>query len=131
MDRLIPTFFNFHCILLRSHFLHLHFLALSHTIIYLLLLLPFLLLLLHLLLLLVFLLLLVVFLLLLLLFLLLLSLLQQMLSAQAITVQVALLYTNSSGERRIRVHTVLLPVVQVLRQCCMWCCGVMQCSAVF
>lgn len=40
-------------------------------------------------------------------------LLQQMLSAQAITVQVALLYTNSSGERRIRVHTVLLPVVQV------------------
>ena len=42
-----------------------------------------------------------------------LALLQQMLSAQAITVQVALLYTNSSGERRIRVHTVLLPVVQV------------------
>ena len=36
-----------------------------------------------------------------------------MLAAQAITVQVALLYTNALGERRIRVHTVLLPVVQV------------------
>ena len=32
------------------------------------------------------------------------------LTATAITVQAALLYTNSSGERRIRVHTMVLPV---------------------
>ena len=38
---------------------------------------------------------------------------QQMLSAQAITVQAALLYTSSLGERRIRVHTMVLPVTQV------------------
>eukprot|EP01038_Epipyxis_sp_PR26KG_P006349 gene6349-8746_t len=32
------------------------------------------------------------------------------LSAQAITIQAALLYTSSNGERRIRVHTMVLPV---------------------
>ena len=32
------------------------------------------------------------------------------LSATAITVQAALLYTNSAGERRIRVHTMVIPV---------------------
>lgn len=32
------------------------------------------------------------------------------LSAQVITIQAALLYTNSTGERRIRVHTMVLPV---------------------
>jgi protein transport protein SEC24 len=40
---------------------------------------------------------------------------EQQLSAQAITVQAALLYTNSNGERRIRVHTMVLPVTQVQR----------------
>ena len=59
----------------------------------------------------------------------LLLLLQQMLSAQAITVQVALLYTNSSGERRIRVHTVLLPVVQVSYISVV--CSVVQCSVLY
>jgi hypothetical protein len=39
---------------------------------------------------------------------------EQMLSAQAITVQAALLYTSSLGERRIRVHTMVLPVTQSL-----------------
>ena len=36
---------------------------------------------------------------------------ETILSAQAITVQAALLYTSSGGERRIRVHTMLIPVV--------------------
>ena len=36
------------------------------------------------------------------------------LSASAVTVQAALLYTTSAGERRIRVHTMVLPVTQVL-----------------
>lgn len=35
------------------------------------------------------------------------------LSAQAITIQAALLYTSSAGERRIRVHTMVLPVTHV------------------
>ena len=35
---------------------------------------------------------------------------ETILSAQAITVQAALLYTSSVGERRIRVHTMLIPV---------------------
>lgn len=35
------------------------------------------------------------------------------LQAQVITVQAALLYTNSSGDRRIRVHTMLIPVTTV------------------
>lgn len=39
---------------------------------------------------------------------------EQMLSAQAVTVQAALLYTSSSGERRIRIHTMVLPVTQSL-----------------
>ncbi len=34
------------------------------------------------------------------------------LAAQAVTVQAALLYTSCNGERRIRVHTILLPVTQ-------------------
>jgi len=34
------------------------------------------------------------------------------LAAQAITVQAALLYTSSAGERRIRVHTMVIPVTQ-------------------
>jgi protein transport protein SEC24 len=38
---------------------------------------------------------------------------ESMLSAQAITVQAALLYTSSNGERRIRIHTIVLPVTQV------------------
>ncbi len=38
---------------------------------------------------------------------------EAMLSAQAITVQAALLYTSSAGERRIRVHTMVLPVTPV------------------
>ncbi len=33
--------------------------------------------------------------------------------ASVITVQAALLYTNSQGERRIRVHTMVIPVTQV------------------
>lgn len=36
------------------------------------------------------------------------------LNASAITVQAALLYTNSAGERRIRVHTMVVPVTQSL-----------------
>jgi protein transport protein SEC24 len=32
---------------------------------------------------------------------------------QAITVQAALLYTSAAGERRIRVHTMVIPVTQV------------------
>lgn len=36
------------------------------------------------------------------------------LNATAITVQAALLYTNSNGERRIRVHTMVIPVTQSL-----------------
>jgi protein transport protein SEC24 len=39
---------------------------------------------------------------------------EPMLAAQAITVQAALLYTSSNGERRIRVHTMVLPVTQSL-----------------
>ena len=35
---------------------------------------------------------------------------EAMLSAQVVTVQAALLYTTSLGERRIRVHTMVLPV---------------------
>jgi protein transport protein SEC24 len=35
------------------------------------------------------------------------------LGAQVITVQAALLYTNSTGDRRIRVHTMLIPVTTV------------------
>lgn len=35
------------------------------------------------------------------------------LSAQAITIQAALLYTSANGERRIRVHTMVLPVTNV------------------
>lgn len=38
---------------------------------------------------------------------------EQQLSAQVITVQAALLYTNSNSERRIRVHTMILPVTHV------------------
>jgi protein transport protein SEC24 len=38
---------------------------------------------------------------------------EAVLAAQVITVQAALLYTNSNGERRIRVHTMVLPVTQV------------------
>lgn len=34
------------------------------------------------------------------------------LTASVITIQAALLYTNSAGERRIRVHTMVLPVTQ-------------------
>ena len=37
---------------------------------------------------------------------------EPVLSAQAITVQAALLYTSSAGERRIRVHTMIIPVTQ-------------------
>ena len=33
---------------------------------------------------------------------------------QAITIQAALLYTSSNGERRIRVHTMVLPVTNSL-----------------
>ena len=33
---------------------------------------------------------------------------------QAITVQAALLYTSSNGERRLRVHTMVLPVTNSL-----------------
>jgi len=40
---------------------------------------------------------------------------EQTLLASAVTVQAALLYTTSSGERRIRVHTMVLPVVQVTK----------------
>jgi protein transport protein SEC24 len=36
------------------------------------------------------------------------------LTASVVTVQAALLYTNSAGERRIRVHTMVLPVTQVI-----------------
>jgi protein transport protein SEC24 len=36
------------------------------------------------------------------------------LNASAITVQAALLYTNSNGERRIRIHTMVIPVTQSL-----------------
>jgi protein transport protein SEC24 len=36
------------------------------------------------------------------------------LNASAVTVQAALLYTNSNGERRIRVHTMVIPVTQSL-----------------
>ncbi len=36
------------------------------------------------------------------------------LSTTAVTVQAALLYTNSAGERRIRVHTMVIPVTQSL-----------------
>jgi len=40
-----------------------------------------------------------------------------------ITVQAALLYTSSNGERRIRVHTMVLPVTQA--RVWVWCvCGV-------
>jgi protein transport protein SEC24 len=39
---------------------------------------------------------------------------EAMLSAQAITIQAALLYTSSAGERRIRVHTMVLPVTTSL-----------------
>ncbi len=35
------------------------------------------------------------------------------LQAQVITIQAALLYTNASGDRRIRVHTMVLPVTTV------------------
>jgi protein transport protein SEC24 len=35
---------------------------------------------------------------------------ETVLSAQAVTIQAALLYTSSDGERRIRVHTMVLPV---------------------
>jgi len=35
---------------------------------------------------------------------------ETVLSAQAITIQAALLYTSAAGERRIRVHTMVLPV---------------------
>ena len=45
---------------------------------------------------------------------------ETMLSAQVITVQAALLYTSSNGERRIRVHTMVLPVTQV-RVCACAC----------
>ena len=38
---------------------------------------------------------------------------EPVLSAAAVTIQAALLYTTSSGERRIRVHTMVLPVTQV------------------
>ena len=37
---------------------------------------------------------------------------EPVLTASAITVQAALLYTSSAGERRIRVHTMLIPVTQ-------------------
>lgn len=37
---------------------------------------------------------------------------EQTLAAQVVTVQAALLYTSSNGERRIRVHTHLIPVTQ-------------------
>lgn len=37
---------------------------------------------------------------------------EQTLTAQVVTVQAALLYTSSAGERRIRIHTVVLPVSQ-------------------
>ena len=36
----------------------------------------------------------------------------QFLSSEVVTVQAALLYTSSAGERRIRVHTMVLPVTQ-------------------
>jgi protein transport protein SEC24 len=39
---------------------------------------------------------------------------ESMLTAQAITVQAALLYTSSNGERRIRIHTIVLPVTNSL-----------------
>lgn len=38
---------------------------------------------------------------------------EAVLTAQAITIQAALLYTSSAGERRIRVHTMVLPVTSV------------------
>jgi protein transport protein SEC24 len=38
------------------------------------------------------------------------------LSTTAVTVQAALLYTNSAGERRIRVHTMVIPVTQSLSE---------------
>lgn len=38
---------------------------------------------------------------------------ESQLSAQVITIQAALLYTSSAGERRIRVHTMVLPVTPV------------------
>ncbi|CAE7651933.1 unnamed protein product, partial [Symbiodinium microadriaticum] len=38
------------------------------------------------------------------------------LSTTAVTVQAALLYTNSAGERRIRVHTMVIPVTQHLSE---------------
>jgi len=37
---------------------------------------------------------------------------EPVLSASAVTMQAALLYTTSSGERRIRIHTMVLPVTQ-------------------
>ena len=41
---------------------------------------------------------------------------EPMLSTTAVTVQAALLYTNSTGERRIRVHTMVIPVTQSLSE---------------
>jgi protein transport protein SEC24 len=41
---------------------------------------------------------------------------ESMLSAQAITLQCALLYTTTEGERRIRVHTMLIPITQNIKE---------------
>jgi protein transport protein SEC24 len=41
---------------------------------------------------------------------------QPVLAATVVTVQAALLYTTSSGERRIRVHTMILPVTDSVNQ---------------
>ena len=46
---------------------------------------------------------------------------EAVLSAQAITVQAALLYTSSNGERRIRIHTIVLPTSQVSELMCARC----------
>jgi protein transport protein SEC24 len=43
---------------------------------------------------------------------------EQVLTASVISIQAALLYTNSSGERRIRVHNLAIPVKTVIQVAC-------------
>lgn len=52
---------------------------------------------------------------------------ETVLNATAVTVQAALLYTNPMGERRIRVHTMVMPVTQVIFLMCV-CAYRLSCS---
>lgn len=38
---------------------------------------------------------------------------EPILAAQVVSVQTALLFTTAGGERRVRVHNILIPIVQV------------------